>query len=156
MPLKEHIILNSRDMVCSFFCNSSIFAPSQKATSIKMNSPKLTSKGLHQRIRAIRATRNMSQEAIATKIGISQNAYSRIELGLAKLSIERMLKIADILEVSPIDLLTPDGGFQNQIDKKAAQSVQVLMDDLIAEKNAQIENLKRENEFLKEMLLKKK
>jgi transcriptional regulator with XRE-family HTH domain len=121
-----------------------------------MNSPKLTSKGLHQRIRAIRATRNMSQETIATKIGISQNAYSRIELGLAKLSIERMLKIADILEVSPIDLLTPDGGFQNQIDKKAAQSVQVLMDDLIAEKNAQIENLKRENEFLKEMLLKKK
>ena len=52
-----------------------------------MNSPKLTSKGLHQRIRAIRATRSMSQETIATKIGISQNAYSRIELGLAKLSM---------------------------------------------------------------------
>ncbi len=121
-----------------------------------MNPPTLTSKGLHLRIRSLRSSRNMSQEAIASKIGISQNAYSRIELGLAKLSIERMLKISDILEVSPIDLLTADGGLQNEINKKTAQSVQVLMDDLIAEKNAQIENLKKENEFLKAMLLKKK
>lgn len=121
-----------------------------------MNPPTLTSKGLHLRIRSLRASRNMSQEAIASKIGISQNAYSRIELGLAKLSIERMLKISDILEVSPINMLTADGGLQNEINKKTAQSVQVLMDDLIAEKNAQIENLKKENEFLKAMILKKK
>jgi transcriptional regulator with XRE-family HTH domain len=47
----------------------------------------------------------MSQEFVASKIGISQNAYSRIELGLAKLSIERMLKISEILQVSPIELM---------------------------------------------------
>ncbi len=71
-----------------------------------MNSHNFTAKDIHVRIRDARVKNGYSQEFVAAKIGISQNAYSRIELGLAKLSIERMLKICDILQVSVLDLLT--------------------------------------------------
>lgn len=70
-----------------------------------MNSQNFTAKDIHIRIRDARVKNGYSQEFVAAKIGISQNAYSRIELGLAKLSIERMLKICDILQVSVLDLL---------------------------------------------------
>lgn len=73
-----------------------------------MDSMLFCAKDIHVRIRTIRSEQGMSQDYVATKIGISQNAYSRIELGLAKLSIDRMLKIAEILNVSPITLLTPE------------------------------------------------
>lgn len=73
-----------------------------------MDSSIFCAKEIHLRIRNVRSAQGMSQEYVASKIGISQNAYSRIELGLAKLSIERMLKIAVILNVSPIELLTPE------------------------------------------------
>lgn len=73
-----------------------------------MSSHNFTAKGIHLRIRTIRTGLGYSQEFVASKIGISQNAYSRIELGLAKLSIERMLKIADILHVNPLKLMSAD------------------------------------------------
>jgi len=71
-----------------------------------MNSHNFTAKDIHLRIRSIRTELCYSQEFVASQIGISQNAYSRIELGLAKLSIERMLKIADVLKINPLVLLT--------------------------------------------------
>ncbi|MFY8138214.1 MAG: helix-turn-helix domain-containing protein [Flavobacteriales bacterium] len=70
-----------------------------------MESYNFSAKQIHLRIRNLRSKQGMSQEFVASKIGISQNAYSRIELGLAKLSIERMLKISEILQVSPIELM---------------------------------------------------
>lgn len=73
-----------------------------------MTSHNFTAKDIHLRIRNTRTELGYSQEFVASKIGISQNAYSRIELGLAKLSIERMLKIADILQVNPLQFLTAD------------------------------------------------
>ncbi len=59
-------------------------------------------------IRKIREYRNYTQEYLAAKLKISQNAYSKIELGYTKITVDRLFRIADILEVDPIDILSKE------------------------------------------------
>jgi transcriptional regulator with XRE-family HTH domain len=56
----------------------------------------------------IRELRGFSQEHIATKLGIAQTAYSRIELNQTKLSSEMLEKLAKELGVSPVDILNSE------------------------------------------------
>ena len=49
-------------------------------------------------IRAKRMELNYTQEYMAFKLNISQNAYSKIELSYTKLTLEALFNIADILE----------------------------------------------------------
>ena len=56
-------------------------------------------------IRKIREYRNYTQEYLAMKLAISQNAYSKIELGYTKITLERLYQIAQILEVDLIELI---------------------------------------------------
>ena len=56
-------------------------------------------------IRKAREYRNYTQEYLAYKLSISQNAYSKIELGYTKLTIERLYNIAYVLEFDIVDLL---------------------------------------------------
>ncbi|MGY4383569.1 transcriptional regulator with XRE-family HTH domain [Pedobacter sp. UYP24] len=59
-----------------------------------------------ENIRKIRAFRNYTQDYLAAKLGISQNAYSKIELGYSKLTLERTFEIAIILEVEMILIIS--------------------------------------------------
>ncbi|HEX3385789.1 MAG TPA: helix-turn-helix transcriptional regulator [Mucilaginibacter sp.] len=59
-------------------------------------------------IRKIREYRNYTQEYLAAKLRISQNAYSKIELGHTKITIDRLFRIADILGVDPVIILNID------------------------------------------------
>jgi transcriptional regulator with XRE-family HTH domain len=59
-------------------------------------------------IRKQRETKNYTQEYLAAKLKISQNAYSKIELGYTKITLERLFQIADVLETSTIDLINTD------------------------------------------------
>lgn len=56
-------------------------------------------KCVSDKIRTHRETRNYTQEYVASKLGISQNAYSKIELGYTRITVERLCHIALILEV---------------------------------------------------------
>jgi len=59
-----------------------------------------------QKLKVIREFRNYSQEYIANKLGIRQNAYSRIETNQTKISAERLQQLASILSVPPEELLS--------------------------------------------------
>ena len=59
-------------------------------------------------IRKIREFRNYTQEYLAMKLSISQNAYSKIELGYTKITLERLYQIAQILEVDLIQLINAE------------------------------------------------
>lgn len=59
-------------------------------------------------IRKIREFRNYTQEYLAVKLDISQNAYSKIELGYTKITLERLYQIAQILDVDLIELVKAD------------------------------------------------
>jgi len=66
----------------------------------------LKTKNVAGNIRKIREYRDYTQDYLAAKLKISQNAYSKIELGYSKLTIERLFQIASILEVDVTRLLT--------------------------------------------------
>ena len=61
-------------------------------------------------IRKIREFRNYTQDYLAAKLHISQNAYSKIELGYSSITLTRLIQIAEILEVELVDMINPDGG----------------------------------------------
>jgi transcriptional regulator with XRE-family HTH domain len=74
--------------------------------------------GLNFKIKAIAANirnkreyRNYTQEYLAAKLTISQNAYSKIELGYTKITIERLFQIAEVLgfEVAEFIDINPQG-----------------------------------------------
>ncbi|HYG40555.1 MAG TPA: helix-turn-helix transcriptional regulator [Cytophagales bacterium] len=56
------------------------------------------------RIKKIREYRSYTQDFMADALGISQNAYSKIESNQTKLTAERLEKVAEILAV-PVDLI---------------------------------------------------
>ena len=56
-------------------------------------------------IRKVREYRNYTQDYLAAKLEISQNAYSKIELGYSKITLDRLFHIALILEVEVTQLL---------------------------------------------------
>jgi transcriptional regulator with XRE-family HTH domain len=58
------------------------------------------------KLRLVREFRNYSQEYIASKLGITQNSYSRIENNLTKISADRLKLLAEILSISLSELLS--------------------------------------------------
>lgn len=55
-------------------------------------------------IRAMREFNQLTQEDVAEKLNISVNAYSKIERGLTKLSLEKLEQIANIFHINVSDL----------------------------------------------------
>lgn len=58
-------------------------------------------------IRIARERRNYTQDYLAMRMNVSQNAYSKIELGRSKLTLARLMEICNILEVSVGDMIDP-------------------------------------------------
>ena len=59
-------------------------------------------------IKQYRELRNYSQEYIAKKMGISQNAYSKIENNITQLTVNHLKSISSTLDIPIIDLLKDD------------------------------------------------
>jgi len=69
----------------------------------------LRTKAIVSNIRKVREFRNYTQDYLAAKLKISQNAYSKIELGYSNITLNRLVEIADILEIELADLICADG-----------------------------------------------
>ncbi|MBE9461030.1 helix-turn-helix domain-containing protein [Dyadobacter subterraneus] len=78
-------------------------------------------KAVATNIRKIREYRGYPQEYLAMKLGISQNAYSKIELAYTRLTVERLLEITSILEIDIVTLLNNTNGDMVQLNSKAVQ-----------------------------------
>ena len=63
------------------------------------------------KIKKVREFKNLSQEFVAQKLGISQESYSRLENGQTKLDLKRLQDIATVLEIDPTLLLSFDDSF---------------------------------------------
>lgn len=74
-----------------------------------MNDPKhKANKSVGKNIRSLRTQRNWSQEDVASRLGISIPAFSKIETGVTDVNLSRLEQIAKIFEVSVVHLLTLD------------------------------------------------
>lgn len=67
-----------------------------------------TTAAIIQNIRSIRIAKQYSQDYVAVKLGISQNAYSKMELGYTEIPVERLLNLVSVLEVEITELLHPE------------------------------------------------
>lgn len=56
-------------------------------------------------IRKLREKRNYSQEYVAHMLQVSQSTFSKIEKGQVRIDIHRLIKLANVLDVSPESLL---------------------------------------------------
>ncbi len=95
------------------------------------------------KIKVYRKDNGYSQEYMAFKLDISQAAYTNIENQTSKLSVERLMQIAEILG-QPIS-----GFFGEQTNLKKEDAVEVrdeikvLISELVKSKNNQINILKK-------------
>ena len=58
-----------------------------------------------RKIRIVRQLKGYSQEYMAMRLGISQNAYSKLERGKIRLKNQRVIEISGILEIPTYNLL---------------------------------------------------
>ena len=78
-------------------------------------------------IKKYREIRNYSQKYVATKMGMSQNAYSKIENNITQLTVHHVKELSKILEVPVTDLLKDDF----EIHKPFAVARNVTKTDLL-------------------------
>jgi len=116
-----------------------------------------------EKIRLIREMRGFSQENVSAKLGIAQNSYSKIETNQVKLESSMLVKIAEVLGVSPTDILSNQPAIINfQSNKGTQQSfgyVETVMngqkelyEKMLGDKD---EEIKRLNIFVEKLLSKK-
>jgi transcriptional regulator with XRE-family HTH domain len=75
------------------------------------------------RIKFARIKAKITQEALATKIGMSTTHVSNIETGNAKLSLPAIINIANVLAISVDDLLCDNVIRSNHVFNKEAQNI---------------------------------
>lgn len=63
---------------------------------------------LHHKIRSIRLIKNLTQNYLADELGIDVANYSRLERGETSISVDRLKKIAQILEVNLNELINEE------------------------------------------------
>jgi transcriptional regulator with XRE-family HTH domain len=62
-------------------------------------------KNTELKIKQIRELKNYTQEYVATQLGLTTRAYSKIESGETQLTINRLNEISEILGIEPMEVL---------------------------------------------------
>ena len=104
-----------------------------------------------QKMRKFREFRNYSQEYVAEKLGITQNAYSRIETNQTKVTTDRLRQLAEILDIPVSDLISDvepeincSNGIKESIGKELFDFAKRLYDQVIRTKDEKIASLEDE------------
>ncbi len=110
-------------------------------------------------IKKIRELKNLTQEAVALRLGVSQKTYSNIENAGNNITYEKIIRIADILEISVPNMLelnpevflnnTHQRGGISQLNTSVSynylnEEQAKLYERLLAEKDTIIELLKEQ------------
>jgi transcriptional regulator with XRE-family HTH domain len=107
------------------------------------------------KIKQLRELKNLTQEHVATQLGLTTRAFSKIETGETQLTINRLNEISAILGIDPIELL----GFDDrQVFNKFKQDGYIginhinLPEKLIQQYEKTIQVLEDEVALLKSLL----
>ena len=123
---------------------------------------------ISEKIRTLREEKQWSQEEMAAKLDMSRNGYAKIELGKTKPNIDKLLKIAQLLDVEISDLFQADeknvlvfmnsenlheniqqiGNYYRDSADFAAEQEKLLMiiqhkDEIIAQQNRELATLEK-------------
>ncbi len=61
-----------------------------------------------QKIKKIRELKNLTQDYVSEKLGITQSSYSKLENGEVDIPLERLRQISELLGLKPEDILSFD------------------------------------------------
>lgn len=64
-------------------------------------------KNIPKLLRQQRILKEYSQEYMAAQLGVSQQAYNKMENGATKIELSRLTKIAEILEINLVHFIAP-------------------------------------------------
>jgi transcriptional regulator with XRE-family HTH domain len=64
------------------------------------------SKAIGRRIKSVRKDTRLTQKKMAVRLDMTTNTYERIERGITVLSVPRLMKIADVLNVNVSEILS--------------------------------------------------
>lgn len=114
-----------------------------------------------EKLKTARKEKGFSHENMATELEISQAAYTNIEKNESKLTVERLLKISEILE-KPVYYFfetSPNNIYNQQNSDQSIGHIDNLYQDnkeaharLAESYEASIKNLKEEIVFLRELV----
>jgi transcriptional regulator with XRE-family HTH domain len=94
-------------------------------------------------IRYLRESKGYSQDYVASMLGISQSTYANIELGKAKVTMERLMQISEILEADIHRLIDDD--YSGYPPSQLAAETREMYTSMITE-------LKSEISFLRDLV----
>jgi transcriptional regulator with XRE-family HTH domain len=111
------------------------------------NQKKKTNKTIGKNIRTFRHQHGWSQEDVASRLGISIPAFSKIETGVTDINLSRLEQIANIYEVDVVQILAMDAEEVEQTPTNLSIVQKRLLD-----REAEIVNLQRKVILLYEEL----
>ena len=112
---------------------------------------KKTNKSAGKNIRTLRHEHGWSQEDVANRLGISIPAFSKIETGVTDINLSRLEQIANIFEVSVVNLLSLEYTAEPSTQDLSLSIIQKKLND----RETEITNLQRKVILLYEELLNK-
>ncbi len=95
---------------------------------------------LGDQIRKLRSVRNLTQEDIADRIGVSRQKYARIENGVNSITLNLLTKIADVLDVTVGDITgvldeVPAVEYRGESDDSSFDKIFEMIDFFYANKS---------------------
>jgi transcriptional regulator with XRE-family HTH domain len=105
---------------------------------------------VNHKIKAVRTAKGYSQYLMADRLGISQRAYSKIELGQTKLKWDYLNLIANIFEVSIWELIDTERDYHLPEEESKPFSNIDLLGRLINRYENEISKLRNEIMVLKQ------
>ena len=105
-----------------------------------------------ERIRKIRETKGFKQDYIADKLGISTTAYSKMENGETKITLEKLHKIAEIYKTTVQSIIDFELNVNSNVLDYPKNAIGT--NPIYHENEKLVEQLQKEVSFLKEQLTK--
>ena len=109
------------------------------------------------KIKKLRELKNLTQEHMAKSIGVSQGAYSRLELGETEITYSKLEKISEELGMKPEEIIAFNESLVFNVMNNQTGNGLVINNNQMSdtEKNSleqQIVLLKEENSYLKKVI----
>lgn len=104
---------------------------------------------LGSRIRALRSSKNYTQEQMADSLGISRQRYARIENGASSITLEILSGIAGLLDVTVSDITKvldeePAVAYRSGMENTSSEKVFEMLDLFYANKHLFTKLMNRE------------
>ena len=110
-----------------------------------------------RKIKTLREIRNLTQSHLAQELGLTQSAYSKIELGEVELSYSKLETVAKVLGMKPEEIISFNESMvfnvmHNQTGITNGYVYNAHSENEIALYEEQILQLKAENTYLKSVI----